>query len=87
MWLENFQKLTGQFVFLDSLLKLCTALQILANFILILVLPVFYSICDSLSDLAPFVQFKESEKHPWRSVTFSKVKSNTPPWVFLRYFN
>ena len=37
-----------------------------------------------LRDLVPF------EKHPWRSVNFSKVpgfslqftKSNTPPWVF-----
>ena len=23
--------------------------------------------------LVPFVQFKKREKHPWRSVTFSKV--------------
>ena len=23
--------------------------------------------------LVPFIQFKEREKHPWRSVTFSKV--------------
>ena len=31
------------------------------------------------------VQFKKPEKHPWRSVNFSKVgtKINTPPWVFL----
>ena len=28
---------------------------------------------DILSDLVPFVQFKKREKHPWRSVTFSKV--------------
>ena len=28
------------------------------------------SICDALRDLVTFVQF---EKHPWRSVTFSKV--------------
>ena len=28
--------------------------------------------CDALHDLVPFVQFKY-EKHPWRSVTFSKV--------------
>ena len=26
-------------------------------------------ICDALRDLVPFVQFKKSEKHPWRSVT------------------
>ena len=26
-----------------------------------------------LLDLAPFVQFKKSEKHPWRSATFNKV--------------
>ena len=31
------------------------------------------NICDALRDLVPFVQFKKSEKHPWRSVTFSKV--------------
>ena len=28
---------------------------------------------DALRDLVPFVQFKKREKHPWRSVTFSKV--------------
>ena len=30
-------------------------------------------ICDALHDLVPFVQFKKREKHPWRSVNFSKV--------------
>ena len=30
-------------------------------------------ICDSLRDLVPFVQFKKHEKHPWRSINFSKV--------------
>ena len=30
-------------------------------------------ICDALHDLVPFVQFKKREKHPWTSVTFSKV--------------
>ena len=29
--------------------------------------------CDALYDLVPFVQFKKREKHPWESVTFSKV--------------
>ena len=29
--------------------------------------------CDALRDLVSFVQFKKREKHPWRSVTFSKV--------------
>ena len=29
---------------------------------------------DTLCNLVPFVQFKRCEKHPWRSVTFSKVK-------------
>ena len=28
-------------------------------------------ICNTLHDLAPFVQFKKREKHPWRSVTLS----------------
>ena len=31
------------------------------------------SIFDALHNLVPFVQFKKREKHPWRSVTFSKV--------------
>ena len=30
-------------------------------------------ICDALRDLVPMVQFKKHEKHPWRSVNFSKV--------------
>ena len=28
---------------------------------------------DGLRNLVPFVQFKKREKHPLRSVTFSKV--------------
>ena len=35
-------------------------------------------VCDVLRDLVPFVQFKKREKHPWRSVTFSKV-ADFPP--------
>ena len=31
------------------------------------------SVCDVLCDLVQFAQFKKREKHPWRSVTFSKV--------------
>ena len=30
-------------------------------------------VCDAWGDLVAFVQFKRREKHPWRSVTFSKV--------------
>ena len=30
-------------------------------------------ICDVLRNLVPFVQFKKREKHPWGSVTLSKV--------------
>ena len=29
--------------------------------------------CDVLRVLVPFAQFKKPEKHPWRSVIFSKV--------------
>ena len=29
--------------------------------------------CDVLRDLVPFAQSKKREKHPWRSVTYSKV--------------
>ena len=30
-------------------------------------------ICDILRSLVPFLQLKKCKKHPWRSVTFSKV--------------
>ena len=30
-------------------------------------------ICDALRDLVPFLQFKKSQKHQSRIVTFSKV--------------
>ena len=30
-------------------------------------------ICDKLHDLVPLVEFKKRKKHPWMSVTFSKV--------------
>ena len=29
--------------------------------------------CNALRNLVPFTQFKKREKHPWRSVNFSKV--------------
>ena len=31
------------------------------------------NVCDVFRALVPFVQLKKREKHPWRSVTFSKV--------------
>ena len=34
-----------------------------------------FLIYDVLRDLVPFIQFKKREKHPWRSVTFSKSSS------------
>ena len=37
---------------------------------------------NALHDLAPIVQFKKREKHPWRSVTFRKVAGcNLVPFV------
>ena len=30
-------------------------------------------ICDALRDLVSIVELKKREKHPWRSVDFSKV--------------
>ena len=32
-----------------------------------------YTICDALRDFVQFVQFKKREKHPWKSVNFSKI--------------
>ena len=31
------------------------------------------NILDALRDLVAFVQFKKRQKHPWMSVTFSKI--------------
>ena len=50
-------------------------------------------ISKALQDLAPFTLFKKRKKHPWRSVTFSKVaesacnftKSNNRPRVFFMF--
>ena len=33
---------------------------------------------DTLRRLVPFVQFRKREKHPWRSVAFSKVAGFYP---------
>ena len=47
------------------------------------------NLCDALQNLVPFAQFKKREKHPWRSITCSRVtgkKSNTPPYVFFQVF-
>ena len=47
---------------------------------------------NALRNFMPFGQLKKSEKHPCRSVTFSKVavaykftKSNTAPWAFFMF--
>ena len=48
-------------------------------------------ICDALRDLVPFLQFKKHEKHPWRSVNFSKVagllKLTLPLGYLLRFLS
>ena len=45
------------------------------------------SICSALRDLVSFEQFKNREKHPWRSVNFNLTKISTPPWVFSSLLN
>ena len=52
-----------------SLEKVFSLLQI---FMIVLVIWISV-ICGALRDLVAFVQFKNHEKHPWRSVTFSKI--------------
>ena len=48
-----------------------------------------YNICGALHDMVPFVQFKNRGKHPWRSVTFSKLqasarrRSQATEWINL----
>ena len=47
--------------------------------------------CGALRDLVPFAQFKNREKHLWRSVTFSKVagllKETLLHGCFSRFLN
>ena len=45
-----------------------------------------FGIVQKHRNLVPFVQFKKREKHPFRSAAFSKVASNTLPWVFFAFF-
>ena len=48
------------------------------------------TICDALHDLVQFVQFKEREKHPWRSATFCKnarLKVTLLHGCFSRFLN
>ena len=40
-----------------------------------------------LVHLVPFVQFKKREKHPWMSVTFSKVSRDILIFVFVKFTN
>ena len=42
-------------------------------------------ICDILCNLVPFVQFKKSGKHQWRSVNFSKVAGLNFKTLLKRY--
>ena len=42
-------------------------------------------ICDVLHDLVPFVQFRKRKKHPWRSVTFSKVAFNEQVMFYCHF--
>ena len=39
--------------------------------------------CGALGDLAAFVQFKWREKHPWKSITSSRIKLATLLKVIL----
>ena len=41
------------------------------DFVAPLTLDAFH-ICGALRDLVPFVQFKQREIYPWRSINFSK---------------
>ena len=53
--------------------KLSCKKGLLYLWIALIILGILTFICDALRDLVPFVQFKKREKHPRRSVNFSKV--------------
>ena len=79
----NFFLISGSYLFIRSIL-LCYTTQFSSKNV-----TSSGTSSDDLRDLVPFAQFQKREKHPWRSVNFSKVansKSNTPLWVFLAFF-
>ena len=39
---------------------------------------------DALRDLVTFLQFKKLEKHPFKSVTFSKERSQKRPLICFK---
>ena len=39
-----------------------------------------------MHDLAPFIQLKKHEKHPWESVAFSKVTAGGASQGFMKAF-
>ena len=39
-----------------------------------------------MHDLAPFIQLKKHEKHPWEGVTFSKVAAGGASQGFMKAF-
>ena len=41
----------------------------------------------ALRDLVPFVQFKKREKHPWKSVNFSKVAGQRTTYILYSPFS
>ena len=63
-YLEKFLKMPGTY---GSLLNVYFWLILIFNFL------TKTNNCDALRDLVAFAQFKKREKHPWRSVDFSKV--------------
>ena len=70
-----------------TVVKLCSVLITFSYCYVFLIKMIIYG---ALRDLVPFAQIKRREKHPQRSITFSKVpgfftKSNTPPWVFFTF--
>ena len=47
--------------------------SILGPLFSLFILMTYQTICGALHDLVAFVQFEKCEKHPWRSISFSKV--------------
>ena len=42
-------------------------------------------IYDALCDLVIFLKFKKREKHPWRSVNYSKVAGNLTIYIEFQF--
>ena len=74
----NLRSLKRGIKFFLLFFKILTFALTIASHVVKNYLKIIAKICGALRDLVPFVQFKKREKHPWKSVNFSKIAGFEP---------